>query len=604
MSQACATWAGNDLCKLFEGPTEDNLDAHARQMLVKSRDFFKEVDRLLKSISLYGLQHPAINQLKMRAFDVLTELLELQEEVGFEVGPYDFLLYDQSIYEDVGVESSFVYKFYLDGIRRISIRRGVTVDEMRRLLGVVLSDWHDPALFEDDAVTLFWTQAFEHIHYTVMESFQDNIKESEARAHSVVGIIESVRRGGQIYARRPIFRDAHLALEASDLAQFQENPFALDEISLVRLASLIRTYDRETLEKFIEILFRATLQGMGSHEERQDRVVGLFDRIARLLLSSGRIDELERLLRKIRLLKGPDGVSLPINVAVIEKILGMWSDREFIETLLAYFDAPDCPFWASVLEICKLLNAEAAYKIVDCADRIQNAAYRKSLLDWLPERLIGQELRVAPLLKMVSEDVAHMLLHVILRPPWLFQTAQLAMESRFDSVRYAGISALADCREPGFDALILSALKDDARKVRGKALQILMKNPQSSLSGYLMESIDKKSFDSAPLEEKRRFFLAAERCGAPDDWLLKQFHTHSLLRRSALAERRHCAAIALAVREHPQAKALFDACIQGLFQPKIVVEACVWGVTYLACEPSERERQRQAFFFSSEEKAS
>ena len=74
------------------------------------------------------------------------------------------------VLENPKPEGNFIYKLYLDGVRRISLCNGLTVEEMDALVDVLLVDWDDPILFEDDMVTLLWSQSLENVKYVVIDN--------------------------------------------------------------------------------------------------------------------------------------------------------------------------------------------------------------------------------------------------------------------------------------------------------------------------------------------------------------------------------------------------------------------------------------------------
>ena len=66
-------------------------------------------------------------------------------------------------------------------------------------------------------------------------------------------------------------------------------------------------------------------------EQRRGRITALFDRIADFGFDRGDIGELERLLRTIRRLTGPDDRVIRENVLAIEHIVEHWSAQTFID---------------------------------------------------------------------------------------------------------------------------------------------------------------------------------------------------------------------------------------------------------------------------------
>ncbi len=54
---AAATGGGADIMRMFEGPGEEALEQDQRLLVAATRNAFRELEKLVKNIGLYGAAH-------------------------------------------------------------------------------------------------------------------------------------------------------------------------------------------------------------------------------------------------------------------------------------------------------------------------------------------------------------------------------------------------------------------------------------------------------------------------------------------------------------------------------------------------------------------
>lgn len=625
-SQRKSPGAGGDIMQMFEGPDEASLDEKQRARIAVARDAFRELEKLTKNIALYGREHQSVIRFRGRFFEAITGLIGDAPSVAFQIGPYDFTMLEQSVYQNPNPERNFVYRFYLDGVRHIVVHAGVSIEELDRFVDVLLTDWDDPTLFEDDSVTLLWQANFERIRYVLIDNFDEDAREGEERLYTVAGVVDMVRSGperapsstaapgspppvpgssgGAPAPRgRPVRRvDLSAAgLADADLDRLVETPFAMDEAEFATLRRVIGTHGRETLEKFIEILFKVNLAEGG---DGAGRIVGLFDRIADLLLDSGRFGELERLLRKVRRLTGPGEVQLPDNLRAIERIFAHWSTPLFVDRVLApLLTDPEHPYAPSILALCGLLNSTAVVPIAAAGGRVRSEAASAELYRLVAHMMPGNERPIGELLRSVEAAHAHELLRLLTTvgdPRALPAAARAALHNEDARVRFEGLSALPVEDTPQLLELLFTALEDPARTVRSKAIHLIARVRRPEVHQRVMAALDRKGFADFDLAEKRRYFAAAALTGDPQARFVEIFDSGGLLRSRAQDELRHCAAVALAVRLHRDAIPSFEKELGRRLKSEVVAEAVEWAMQHMQQAREARTRQLYDIFFRGE----
>lgn len=598
---------GGDIMKMFEGPDDSALDKQQRATLEAIRGAFRELEKLVKNIGLYGEGHQSVDRFRTSLGAALGMALKGRSRVELRVSQYEFALYEQSIYENPNPEGNFIYKFYLDGIRRLIFLEGVPTEEVNEFLDILMLDWTDPALFEDDTVTMLWTKQFKFIDYAVVDSFSDDTREAEHSQYTVAGVLSSVRQRGAVSADDPSERGSGRAkrlvvpkdprLTLPDLERFEESPFAMDEVEFETLRTQIRSTDRETLEKFIEIVFKVSMIEQG--KERDERIVGLFDRIADLLLRTGRIGELERFLRKVRRLTGREGEILRENVEAIHSIFRHWSTEHFVRRMMAGINDNDFIFTPSVVALCHLLNREAAPYIAMEAGRIRHAQRRQAILEVVPHRMKGHEAAIAKLLTKVDQAHAHDLFRILNKaePKIVFAAIQAGLHNDDDGVRFEALSALQPEMVQRSMSLLFRALEDSSKNVRSKAIHLVARVAHPDVHKRILQRIDDRDFQNYELDEKRRYYAAAALTGDSSAKFMDQFSSGGLLTRKGQDEIRHCAAVALAVRLYKPAIEAFDKELKRRLKSDLVNEAVAWALQHVAADRSARTRQLYSIFY-------
>jgi hypothetical protein len=596
--------------KMFEGPTEASLDEDQRALVEHARLAFRELEKLLKNTSLYGTGHESTDRFRVRFFEAISRALQGREALEMTLGPYAFNVLGHVVYENPSPEKNFIYKFYIDGIRKLVFRAGLRAAELDDFVDVLLINWADPTLFEDDAVTVLWGKDFDHLEYGVVESFDQDTQEHEEHHFTIAGVVEEVRRAGKTEhtaaskaarkGRPPVSHQ--VSLTEDNLQRLQPTEFAMDDVEFNTLRGLLGANARETLEKFIEIVFKVRLT---EDEPGQiKRIELLFDRISALLMRRGRIGDLERLLRKIIRLRGPHGFDRPVNIRVISHIFKRWTRADFIEPVIASLNDPDSPYLPSVQALCALLVPDGALTVARAVGHIKHPEHRAALFAQLPMLIRGQASVVAQLLSEVEPAHAHALLTAIQaqqEPEALQAAVREAMKNPDAGVRFEALATLQPKDVPPLLEPLFSALEDTAKKVRSKALHLLARVQSPTVHERFMAAIQHKGFIHFDLDEKRRYYTAAALSGDANAFFLEMLTSHSgLLARKHHDDERHSAAVALAIRMCKDAIPVFQNELRRRIRNETVYAACQWGLQHVQRDRDTRTRQLYDIFYLAE----
>jgi hypothetical protein len=132
-----------------------------------AREFFVQLRKATKTIGMYRHQEGRFSEFVQPAHALLKEVTATAP-LGIKVTAESFLLGEEVLLtQDEGGEN-FPYRFFREGVRHLTLRTGITEDELKRLTLIMLTQSERTAV---ELVTLMWEAQFEHVDYVVVEGF-------------------------------------------------------------------------------------------------------------------------------------------------------------------------------------------------------------------------------------------------------------------------------------------------------------------------------------------------------------------------------------------------------------------------------------------------
>ncbi len=576
--------ASSDLFKQFEAPELESLDVSTRRQVELARGLFTELSRLMKSITLYGATHQSALNFRARFTDTLQQALNERDALTVEVLTYALVIAEQVVYEDPKMDGNFIYKFYTDGVRSLSLRRGVTAAEVDRLLDVLLLNWSDPKLFEEDAITVLWDARFEHISYSVAPRYDDSTEEAEEEAFSLT---ESLHRLSDILNTAP---------GAPPLAPLEVDA---DEERRAELGRAAQLNERELLEKLISV---AQVAYAGQGRAGRGRALELVDQIAQLFTQKGDLSALERFMRQALRVVGAEGR---------EPLLALWNVTLFVQRVMEPLTAPSHPQALSSFACLQLLGPEATPHMTRVLGRVAEAhlpTLSRLMRPHLPRFAVDAcrsvragDLAQATRLVTLSYETQDAALALK-----VFETAW-AHEDR--DVRY---EALRQLPEPikGARAVveaIFEGLKDPYSKVRSLAIVALSQARSDEGRARIMAELDGEAAAALEPLELGKLYVAAALAGVPAALFEARLGgglsggLGGLLGGRAKGQR-VAALLGLACSSTspeltPAAQATLEREAGRVMGGALDKEAARWGLAYLQAAPKPREQAAYELFY-------
>jgi HEAT repeat protein len=230
--------------------------------------------RALRAFQMYLPNNPMYQRAQHQLEAAFPPVWAVLDELTLLVNETDLVWEDHVVYQQPTKSESFAWGLYKDGMRLITLRKGVEGEEISRFLETVTRARHLAADASDDLLTLLWEQDFQRLTYQFAEVISDpwvydpQALEMEAR-ESRTTVLERVRL--EAAAARPQgvidpddFDSTLYFLEEAEIAALRqqvEQEYARD-VRGAALAALFDTFElqsdpqvREEILTVLEILF-------------------------------------------------------------------------------------------------------------------------------------------------------------------------------------------------------------------------------------------------------------------------------------------------------------------------------------------------------------
>ncbi|MBV6520862.1 MAG: hypothetical protein MNPFHGCM_00981 [Gemmatimonadaceae bacterium] len=431
---------------------------------------------------------------------------------------------------------------YKDGIREVSLRRGVEEQEIVTLLQII-ARVRKASPDEDDLLTLLWEQEFAFVRYRYVD----------VSVEAAIPLIASDE------AQRDRLVESHMVHEPAQETILPPGVVNLDDFS----ATLYFLDERET-----EYL-RAEIDSEYGADLRTSVVASLLDiyevqtdarireEVTRLLalmlvqtLSGGHLTTGAFLLREVNLAASRAREITPVQREALLAIPDRMSEAETLAQLLQSLDdRVDLPVQADLNALFEQLRVGAMSTVFSWLGRIQSPRVRQ-LLESAASRLAAAN--TAELLRLVTSSERAVMMEAIRRAGAMKASAAVPALARQSvhaeaAVRLAAVQALAEIGTPGALQHLERGLEDGDRDVRVASARAFVTRLHKPALLKLEAAIKAKRLHDADLTEKMAIFEAyGAMCGDAGVPLLDGYlNDRGLFGRRADPEMRACAAMAL-----------------------------------------------------------
>jgi hypothetical protein len=528
--------------------------------LAPASELLKLFAKAVRANQLYAANNP----MHARAIDAVraafpavwahTDVLELT------VTETAFLSEERPALEEVGRGAeSLPWLFYKDGVRTLEMRPGFEGRDLELMLDVVQRA-RTRRGDDDDLVTLFWEQEFEHFNYRYVELGLEGVAAAPGTELLQGG---AYRGGGSIEPPSVVeaVTGPETSIGGSCGTPAASSPFArVDDFDTTlyfleeeEIAYLQRAIAEDFSTDFRPSVIAALLDTFEQEDDAavRDEICGILDNLLVLLLAQSQFQMTAYLLREAsaagararnllpehgeRLLRLPDRVSDPL---------------VFGQLLQSLEDAPLRQWQDELSHLLSQLRGVALEPLLAHLARTTNAELRAMLESAAARLIAGNTGELVRLIGSTNEAVAMSAVQRAgaLRSPAAVAPLAKLLSSPNVGMRRLATAALADIGSSGAMQVVERAVEDDDREVRVIAVRaILERQHRTALPRVERVLKSRVMSESQNTTEKTAFFdtyatLAGDASIGFFDGIL---NPRGFLTRKEDPQTRACAAMAL-----------------------------------------------------------
>lgn len=210
------------------------------------RDLLRHFDVILEHQRSLGWADPSTERALHAAHDAFTHaLVKDRDLLRLAVRPGGFVFGRTPVWEPQAPYAAIAYNLYACGVRSLSIELGITAEEIRELLSVLVLDPARDLALEDDLVTVLWERRFPHVSYEASDVFTGgDATERDAFYEEADELAALATKSGLAFVSR---------LEATD-DPHAGHPLGLDDVVRVMYQTQLELPRDRWRERYVEAL--------------------------------------------------------------------------------------------------------------------------------------------------------------------------------------------------------------------------------------------------------------------------------------------------------------------------------------------------------------
>lgn len=277
------------------------------------RDLLRQVDRLLPGVRQFGWEHPATVRTLRTVFESFVDALAKDPAVlDLAVEPYSFSCRGHAVWEPAPPFDNIPYNVFACGMRQLRIKPGITMDELRDLLALLMVDPVRELPPEDDIAAALWERALSHVDYAVVDAFAEGDASEREAFYSEADEIEA--QAADAARRKMSVLEAKAMAISTDVGALGKaqgpSPMALDDAVRAALGSQLDLPRERWSERYVDAVVAGYVHAMAAGDA-EAMLASLRLSVADLVVA-GRVEVAVNLHRAVvdRLASRPDGTGL------------------------------------------------------------------------------------------------------------------------------------------------------------------------------------------------------------------------------------------------------------------------------------------------------
>lgn len=517
-------------------------------------ELIQSLVKALRAFQMYLPNNPIYHRAVEQVKGAFLPVWAATDELVLRVAETDFVWEDQTVYHQLSKSESLAWTLYKDGLRVLTLRKGVEEEEIARLLGLVNRARFLPTDAPDDLLTLLWEEEFQWVSYIFAEPFSDAEPiEAQAEAQDVT----AEARRAQVEEEAPPKPKGIV-----DLEDFDGTLYFLDESEINYVIDAVKhEYARDVRGGAIAALF--DVFELEPAPSVRDEVVAIVETFFPNLLNKGEFRVVASVLRELRAIAAGARDLSPDQQRRLRAFEERLSEPHIVRQLVQSLDeASTRPGDEDVSEVLRELQSGALETILAMMPRLTSDNVR-SLLEAAADRLAtAHTAEVLRLLRTPGSEAQQGLVEVCGRLKLQGAVPGLgdALSNENPEIRLGAVNALAAIGSAGALAHIDRAIEDADRSVRLAAVKAAGARGYKNALRRVESVVQGKSVKEMDLSEKMAFFEAYGSIAGPAavKTLGAMLEGRGMLRMKEPPETRACAALGLGRVGTPEARQLLE----------------------------------------------
>jgi HEAT repeat protein len=517
-------------------------------------ELIQSLVKALRAFQMYlpnnPIYHRAVDQVKAAFVPVWAAT----DELVLRVAETDFVWEDQTVYHQLSKSESLAWTLYKDGLRVLTLRKGVEGEEIARLLAMVNRARFLPADAPDDLLTLLWEEEFQWVSYIFAEPFSD-AEPIEAQAETQDVTAED--RRAQVEEEAPPKPKGIV-----DLEEFDGTLYFLDETEINYVIDAVKhEYARDVRSGAIAALF--DIFELEAAPSVRDEIVAIVETFFPNLLNKGEFRVVASVLRELRAIAAGGRDLSPDQQRRLRAFEERLSEPHIVRQLVQSLDESSIrPGDEDVSEVLRELQSGALETVLTMLPKLASDNVR-TLLEATADRLAtAHTAEVLRLLRTPGSEALQGLVEVCGRLKLQGAVPGLgdALSNENPEIRLGAVNALAAIGSPGALAHIDRAIEDADRTVRLAAVKAAGARGYKNALRRVESVVQGKGVKEMDLSEKMAFFEAYGAIAGPAavKTLGAMLEGRGMLRMKEPPETRACAALGLGRVGTPEARQLLE----------------------------------------------
>lgn len=494
-----ASARANDITDEEASLTDDQVDANASRIA----ELWTLMTVVMQTSRQYRWDHPQTEHQLERCMEAIrTFLQEAPNSLAFDVGAMHLSYHRQVVWKmDRPPYDRIPYELFVEGVRKLQLKPGLSGAELKEFLGVLLRDVALGFGAEDDAATALWDRKLKHVGWLAVDAFAD--ADDPEFLEQRDDIVRQLDLRGEAAEQLGAYAAARRALAGSAAV------LALDDASRIAIETNLQPDDAETYDRFA-LAFRAAWTAAAEGSDRL-RLTGSMERWALEQVAArggALVLHVFRALDDAAALCASHELTVSLREALVAAML---SPQQACALLDSIADEQDGSVLEALGRALELLHPDVSV-VAGVIERYPGMApsLRDVVIHWLAARVSGFEQAVADALPVFSVDHARVVLAALrsLGTPESMVAVSSALRSPHAAVRMEALASLPEAPMDRIREDIRRLVEDPDTEMRMRVLQTVASRRILAAGPALMRRIQTDSFHELDVAERRMLLEA------------------------------------------------------------------------------------------------